>query len=291
LRSKRETIYMSTHTTAPANTFAGTFRFTYKPLRSHLWSFIRHPIPTLFAAVSVFCALWVLAETPMFLARISTHDWHSYLTLIVASLFLAILWNGYFYWQRIPDGFEHVSKQAALIAHRQRPKWQFRLAKALLAEKLKPIDRELSELESGRAFLRLVKPPSLDDYRRWASTRIETLRRMIDVANQLLVQDFPRSIQSTVERPADPKEILATVDSLARFYRATVEFEREARQILTSDALQILHRRQFGWSDPARDAVHKLFAFLDRICDCDPKHKPRIEYTITFSSPPGVDEF
>ncbi len=280
-----------TENTSETDTFQGTFQFTYKPLWSHLWDFVKRPIPTFLAAASVFCVLWTLAETPLSFARIGAHDWLSYRALLGVSLLLSVVWNGYLYWQQVPDGFEGVSRRTALLAHRRRPKWQFRLAKGLLAERLGPLVRELKEVQTGRAFVRLEKPPTLDAYKDWALIRIESLTRMISVAKQLLIQDFPRALQSTPTKAADPKEILATVDSLARFYRETVEFEREARGILTSQGLQALHQHQLGWSDPVREAVHDLFRFLQKICDCNPRERPRIEYTITFGSPPGVEEF
>ncbi|HEV2969590.1 MAG TPA: hypothetical protein VGY55_06335 [Pirellulales bacterium] len=230
-----------TESSTERNTFQGKFEFTYKAVPSHLWDFVKHPVPIVLAAGSIFCALWTLADIPLYFARVGTHDWRYYWALLGASFFFSVLWNGYFYWQRVLDGFEDVSRRAALIAHRRRPKWQFRLAMALLAERLGPLVRELIEVETGRAFIRLEKPPTIDAYRGWASTRVETLERMVSVATKLLVQDFPRALQSTPERAADPKEILATVESLARFYQETVKFEREARGILTSKDLQSLH--------------------------------------------------
>ncbi|MEX0678079.1 MAG: hypothetical protein WD063_13440 [Pirellulales bacterium] len=271
--------------------FRGEFAFSYKTIRTHLRDLISQPLPILALAVAFFSVLWTFGEAAIQFTTVSPRGWLSYGLLIAASVIASLVWNGYLYFDRVPEGFERVSTHARRIAHLQRPLWEFHLAKTLLAQKLGAFERELRDMEAGRFFVNAEKPESLQAYIRWAGTRTENLFNMLSVAKQLILNDFPAALQSTAENPAEPKRILGAVESLARFYGETVAFERSSRAVLPSEHLKELHQLQLGWSDSIRDGVRQLFRFLQQMCECDPDGENHIHFQIVFEEPNGVSQF
>ena len=114
---------------------------------------------------------------------------------------------------------------------------------------------------------------------------------MISISKRLLLNEFPQSIQSTNDRPADPQTILLSVNTLARFYRDIVEFECSARMVMPSEQLSTLHNMQFGWTEPIRKAVIQIFDFLDCIIAHDSKKEGRMNFEFEFEEVPNYQEF
>jgi len=271
--------------------FRGEFAFSYKTVRTHLLDFISRPLPILAVTVAIFGVLWTFGEASIQFTGASPRGWLSYALLIAVSGIASVLWNGYLYFQRVPEGFDHVSTHAQRIAHLQRPLWEFHLAKALLSQKLAPFERELADMEAGRQFVVAENPESLQAYIRWADARNENLFTMLAVAEQLILNDFPAALQSTAQRPADPKKTLDAVETLARFYGETVAFERSSRAVVPSEDLNELHQLQLGWSESIRDGVRQLFQFLQQMCEYDPDGENRIKFEIVFDEPAKVSRY
>lgn len=271
--------------------YTGVHGFTYQPISAHLYDFFSHPWPIVLLATVTFGVLWTFTEAAIGLGG-GPQGWISYTRLLVASVCFSLIVNGYRYYYMIPEGLEGiVSPTAAHIAHRRRPAWQYHFAKAVLAEKLGPIDRELRDLKDGRAFVVAEKPATFEDYWRWSSVRIKNLERMSKVAMQLIVHDFPAMLVSTEDKPVDLKTIVDEIGSLKNFYREIANFERTCRAILTSDELRQLHQYQLDWSDPIRDAIHKLFVFLQQVCDFNSQTDTSITFAITLDEPANVALF
>ncbi|QDV61092.1 hypothetical protein [Crateriforma conspicua] len=272
-------------------TFRGEIAFTYRSLRSHLREYLSRPFPIIACAVAVFGVLWTIGEATIQFTDANPRGVSSYLLLVGASIVASLAWTIYEYVHHVPDGFENVFPAAQRIAHLQRPLWEFRLAKSLLAQRLAPYERELRDMESGRYFVIAEKPESLQAYIRWAGARNENLFSMLDVAKELILNDFPASLQSTDTESADPKRILDAVERLGRFYGETVAFERASRAVMPSDDFKELHQLQFGWSDSIRDGVRQLFQFLQRMCECDPHGDNHIKFEIVFDEPDNVSRY
>jgi len=271
--------------------FRGEFAFSYKSCWEHVRDFLCRPIPILAAAVASFGVLWTFGEASIQFTEANPRGWLSYGILIAASVLASFVWNGCLYIRRVPEGFENVSASAQRIAHLQRPLWEFQLAKSLLAQKLAPFESELRDMEAGREFVMAEKPDSLQAYMHWAGTRPDNLFNMLDVAKQLLLNDFPASLQSTPGTPADPKQILSSVNTLGRFYGETVAFERTSRAVMPSEDLKELHKLQYGWSDEIRIGVRQLFQFLQLMCDCNPDGDNHIKFEIAIEESDRVAEF
>jgi hypothetical protein len=271
--------------------FRGEFAFSYKTALQHAREFLSTPLPIVGAAIAIFGGFWTFGEASIQFLQANPRGWTSYCILIAASIIGSFTWNAYLYYQKVPQGLESVSKYAQRIAHWQRPLWEFRLAKALLAERIGPFNQELRDLNAGRVFVIAEKPESLQAYIRWAQSRFDNLFNMRTVAERLLLNDFPAALQSTADHPADPAKILMAVDTLARFYGDTVTFERSSRSVIPIEELSSLHKHQLGWSEPIRDAVHQMFRFLQQMCECDPNTDNRIKFAIVFDEPPGVTQY
>lgn len=213
------------------------------------------------------------------------------LKLPLLSVLVAFGWEVSEYLQSCPDGLENTSPRAQRIAHLQRTKWEFELAKILLAQRLGPIDREYTDLLNNATFVSSERPEDLRAYLRWIGSRHDNLFKMLEVAQQLMLRKLPLALVSTKDKAACPKAILSAVESLVIFYRDTVEFERQSRTVLPPPPFRRLHELQFGWTQPIRDAVLQLFQLMQQICDVDADTNVQIAFTITFPEPPRVNEF
>lgn len=271
--------------------FRREFAFSYKTIWNHLYCFTKRPLPILVVTAAIFGAFMTFSEATILFTDAMPRGWGTYGALFGVSLFISLFWNAYQYLHYIPEGFENVSAYAQRLAHLQRPLWEFRLAKTLLAQRLAPLERELRDMEAGRLFVIAKKPKNLRSYIRWSNARIENLVNMLSVAQQLLLNDFPAALQSTIDKHANPKTILGAVETLARFYGETVKFERSSRAVMPSENLRKLHQHQLGWSEPIRDGVRQLFQFLQQMCECNPDGDNHISFTIVFDEPPGCSQF
>jgi len=269
----------------------GSFYFSKKSLLIHLRDFFLPLWPIFTITIAIFGVLWTFSEAIIQFTDSLPLGWRSLLILLVSSFLLALFWNLYRYLNRLPMGFEQVSKHSKRIAHLQKSKWEFLLAKSLLEEKIGPLDRELEDLIAGKQFVPASKPESFLSYYYWLGSRPRNMNNMLEVANKLLIDDFPKSLQSSEKKPANPLTILHAVETLARFYRDTIEYERSSRAILPSEKLSNLHSLQLGWTEPIRAAVRQLFDFLDDICMFNPKSGEQISFVIKFEEIPNIDEF
>lgn len=190
-----------------------------------------------------------------------------------------------------PEGFEHESQAARRIALIQKPKWEFRLARYVLDEKLTALDDRLAGLLGGRTLVPIERSIPINEYTGWAMARFGTLRRMLNVATQLLVYDFPEAVRSTPDRPADPQAILSVVARLQDLYSEAVEFERSHFAVEPHEILQTAHALLRGWTEPIRNGVHQLERFLDELIALDPKGNHHVSFEITIDAPPTVNEF
>ncbi|NQT20907.1 MAG: hypothetical protein HQ592_14465 [Planctomycetes bacterium] len=269
----------------------GVFHFSHKTWWHHVRGVFGRPLELLGAITAIFGTLWTVGEASIQLLEFNPRGWYSYLALFASSLFGAIAWQVYRYVNLCPPGLEGTSRKARRIAHLQRPKWEFALAKALLAERVAPIDRECGDLLDGNVFVLATKPRDFMDYFRWLQSRTDNLSRMLEAAKFLLLHQLPSSMQSSAESHALPDRILAAVDAVARFYRETVEFERSSHAIIPPDDFVKLHRLQLGWAEPIRGGVLQMFRFLHRMCELDPDKEETVQFTIEFKEPPNVDEY
>ena len=270
--------------------FAGKFEISKKSIYTHMHDYFSEPTQLLSVTIYTFGVLWTFGGAAIQFSGAKPRGWCSYLVLILFSLLTALCWRVYKYLSYIPEGFENESSKSQKIAHLQRPFWQFHLAKVLLEKKLTPIEKELEDIENGKVFLIATKPESFQSYINWSRSSTANLLKMLEVAKQLLLFDFPKALQSTKEKSATPIEILETVNTISRFYKETVEFERSLRKVIPSEELKQLHRLQFGWSDIIRKAVRQLFDFIEQICESDEKENTNIEYIIEFGDVENVEK-
>ena len=125
----------------------------------------------------------------------------------------------------------------------------------------------------------------------WGRLRQKNLRKMIEIAKTLLVMDLSSSINSKKDHPAESPAIIATVRRISNLYAETIIFERQNHAVEPPEGLERLHALQFGWTAPIRDGVHQVFEFLDSLIELDTRKKEKVDFTITFGSPPNVDRY
>ncbi|WP_146453499.1 hypothetical protein [Rubripirellula tenax] len=270
---------------------SGTFRFSYKTYWDHIQGVFSEPNGIVGFAFATFGSLWTVFEGYASTLSPSPNRLIPYVAFLFVSVMAAVGWRVYHYLRECPEGLESLPANSYRIAHLQRSMWEFHFAKSLLAVLLGPIDREARDLADGKVFVPAESPQNFRAYHAWLSSRPTNLIEMVEVAKRLLVQDFPRAIQSTEEKAADPKLILDVCVAIQRVYAEAVAFERASRSLLPPERCERLHELQQGWSEPVRDATHQLFEILQSICDVDPNADSQLSFTIEFGELPQVDDF
>jgi hypothetical protein len=244
-----------------------------------------------FTALAVFGVIWGVTDAMAHPLAISLSDWRFFGVVAFVSLLAGIAKATYAYVHSSPPGLEHESREARRIAQLQAPLWEYRLARQLLDEKLSVLDGELDDLLQNRVLVPITRQVGLEEFAMWAGPRIGTLQRMLEVAQQLLISEFPAAVMSRPEQHADPARILNVIDKIRALYSDTVNYERETHAIETADVLRGACQLMHGWSSPIRSGIHQMKGFLDEILSLDPRGSHRVEYTIVFPELPNQQEF
>jgi hypothetical protein len=192
-----------------------------------------------------------------------------------------------------PSGFENESEEIRKLAHLQRPKWEYKLTRKLMEDRLSKIDNELKDLIEGKKYIGIARRPDMYEYWEWINLRFENLKRMLDPMLQLLISDLPNSLRGTEEKAADPILILQTVEKIETLYKQTYEFELEGIRIDPPEMFQTVHEYQFGWTHVFRDAINQMFSFLDTVIEHDFKKEKsaNIDFEIKVGAPKNLDKF
>jgi len=266
-------------------------QFSHKSLWDHAVCVLAHWPSLLLTALAVFGALWTVVAASSYFLDVSLRGWGLFAITIALALSSASCRAIYAYHHGCPEGLEDESSAARRIAQIQRPKWEFHLARRLLDDKLRGLDRELKDIIERRVFIPIDRRLSATDYMDWVETRPESALRMIDGTQQLLVVDFPLAIASQKGRPADPSAILSVVNRIRDLYAESVAFERATHAVAPPNAFQAAHALQVGWTDPIRNGVQQLLQFLDTVLTLDPRSDHEVSFKITYGEPPNVVGF
>ncbi len=273
------------------NSSQSVFHFCYKTSIDHARALLRFWKPWVSVAVAVFSCLWLILQVPIHFLELEIGGWPLYIIMVLASLTSASIWVLHHYINSAPHGFEKESKAAKRIAQIQRPKWEFRLARQLLREKLSNLDKQLEDLLCGRVFVPVKRPNDVIAYMHWLEVRPANLIRMVDVAKHLLTIDLPAAVQSTPDRVAVPEEIVEVTNRIRSLYAQTLAFEREGRAVIPPKRFQSVHQLQLGWAGPIRDGIQQVFTFFDAIVGVDLNRVHSMSLNIVFENPPGIDKF
>jgi len=269
-------------------------RFSYKSPFEHLACMLgqrKSLLALLGWAVAVFGVIMTALGAAAYFLDASLSGWIPFATVVVLAVPVAFARSVHSYVNACPAGLEGESTASRRIAQIQRPKWEFRLARQLLEERLRQLDVELENLLHGRVFVPVERQLDAQDYIDWVQIRPGNAMRLAEVAKQLLVTDFPASLASTEMRPADPVRIVEIAELIQGLYSDTVRFERGSRTVEPPASLKTLHGFQMGWTDPIRGGVRQMFQFLDTVLAVDPKTNQEISFTITFEEPATIQEF
>jgi hypothetical protein len=273
------------------NSVEVVFRFPYKSALDHACSLLSSWRHLVCVAAVAFGALWAIWAASSYFLGLQLRGWVPYAAMVAASLITGLAWIIYRYVNSVPAGFERESRAAQRIAHLQRPKWEFRLARELLRAKLRELDKELEDLLCGRAYVAVEQAMDAPAHVNWLRLRPVNLLRMVDTTKRLLISELPAALKSTPERVADARGILEVTNNIRRFYGKTVAFERESRKVEPCEHLKRIHELQFGWSDPIRDGIQQVFSILDSILAARAHQDTQLSFEIVFKPPAGVDEF
>ena len=269
----------------------GIYRFSYKSTWDHIKGVLSSPVELLLVTVGAFGSFWLVIETVNYFLNVDLRGWKTYSAIAFASVLIGLGERIVHYLLSYPEGFAKATARAKWLAQVQPTKWEFKLAQVLLAERIGPLDRELDDLNSRRAFVPGSKPRDFIEYFRWMESRVPNLERMLDVAKALMLDELPRALTSTEEKPASPMTILACVEGIERLYRDTITFERSSKSIIPPDRCAKLHELQLGWTEPIRDGIRQLFVFLQQVNELDPSADSSLQFSITFKDVPGIEEF
>lgn len=242
-------------------------------------------------ALTTFGVFWGAITATTASLAVSFSGWPPYLGVLGLSLLAGALAVVYRYLRTVPCGFEKESREAQRLAHLQPARWQFKLARRLLHDRLAVIDGQLSKALAGLTFVPIARSPELKSYVDWLKLRPPNLLRMVAVAKQLVVFDLPGTLLPSGSSPS-PQDILHAVRRIEALYSQAYEFQVEGLAIEPPDECRRVHDIHQQWVDVIRDAIHQLSALLDQLVDVDSKRgEATVEFEVLFHEPVGADEF
>jgi hypothetical protein len=268
----------------------GIYEVSAKSRWQHCSEIFSRPVQIVAIVAACFGSMWTIFEASASALNLTPDRLIPYFCFLAISVGVSMSWRTYRYINTCPEGLELLSKTACRIAHIQRPKWQFRFAKSVLAQLLGPIDLECRDMLDGKVFVAAERPRDFWHYLTWLQGRAENPLRMAHIGNQLM-GDFVKSLESGEDELVSSARILEASVAIQRFFRASVEFERLSLAILPPEGFERLHELQFGMSQPVREAVTKLFDFLQKVCETDFRDEAQIEYKIEFGEWGNVDAY
>lgn len=215
------------------------------------------------------------------------------LLILGFSAIASVIYTVHHYINLSPKGFEDESEEIRKIAHLQRPKWEYKLAKKLMENRLSKIDNELKDLIDGKKYIGIAKRPDIYEYWEWINVRIENLKRMLDPMLQLLIAELPDSLRGNKDKPADTLKILQTIEKIETLYKQTYEFELEGHRIDPPAKFRTVHKYQSGWTHVFRDAINQMFSFVDSVIEHDFKKEENafVDFEIKVGAPKNLDKF
>ncbi|APZ91037.1 hypothetical protein [Fuerstiella marisgermanici] len=282
---------MSSELDNPITNNTATFAFSYKTVWDHVKGIFSRPLPLLTFASASFGGLWSIYEASVSSLGLEANRPVAYTWILAFAAISSVVARLWAYVNTVPDGLEDLLPHARRLAHLQRPKWEFRFAKSVLAHLVSPIDREWQDIRNDNVYVVASRPRDFRSYFQWLAGRPENCFRMLRVAKKTMLFEFPQALTSTEETPADPKRILDRTQTIVDLYRESVAFEKTSLAIIPPDEMETVHELQIGWAEPIRDAVHQLFELLQAVCDADPKTDSNLAFTITFDGTPNVDDY
>jgi len=265
--------------------------FHYKALAEHVRSCITHWKTTVVTAIASFGVFWGFAEASSFFLNLDIRNRTYWIILISLSIFCAMVNTVRSYLSDCPECLKRESRAVQKIAHLQRPKWEYHMAKYLLEDRLHALDQELSDILAARMYVPIRERLSTREYIRWAQVRPDNVLRMVEVAKHLIIHEFPKAVFSRKDAPADPASIVNVVDQIRNLYDQSLTFERENREIAPPAELQSLHSLQAGWTMPIRDSFKQLLGFLDQVIGLSPTEDSRVKFTVELAELPNADDF
>lgn len=245
------------------------FHFTYKKWLDHIKGVFSKPFDLVRDFLGVIAACWFMLELVVYFAGIERKPVEWSVLVLVLSVILTLILEIKRYYYTCPVGFERLSIEAQRLAHLQTKRWEPNLVKSLLAQKLSPLDIVYKELLNDEVLVAAEPPQSIRWYLKWIESRSNDLIKMVHISTKLMVHKLPKTMDLQEGEIASPDDILVAVESIERFYKDTIEFEKRSRTIFPPEPFRKLHELQFGWTKPIRDAIEGLFRNYQILCEAE----------------------
>lgn len=211
-------------------------------------------------------------------------------TAIVISFYRAIQ----AYLKYFPESIATESYKARKIYRNGKCGWQFDLARQMLLDRIRNIDRKLNRIEIGAEYIPPTNLPE-SEYLFWLENRTEILTRLIKAVAMQCTNELPKILAITTDEKklADIKD---AVEQLTKLYEETANFELENQSIKPPEKFSHVHEMTFGWSTPIRDGIRKFVSILDGISKLDVRRilsgdDQLPNFSFSFEPPPNIEEF
>lgn len=266
---------------------------TYMPWIEHCRDFfVDQWKGLLLYTVALFGIFWGLIEAiSFFYPNSQLNNGLVLIIVIVGCVVSSCVRCVYVYQNTIRKGLENESTKAQKVAFSQKPFWEYALAYELLKTRISKIDQELDDVLNNRIHIKVTKTMDAIQYIEWMKTRPENLLRLVDVSKQLLIFDLLESIHAGEDNNVDIYKLIRVVDLVKNAYKNAYEFEIEGREIKVPEGFCLVHEIQSGWASVIRDGFVQMLGLLLSVSKREKDDFSPLQETITFGSPPRMDEF
>ncbi|MEM6552705.1 MAG: hypothetical protein AAF750_11335 [Planctomycetota bacterium] len=193
------------------------------------------------------------------------------------------------YVTRVPNGYENEPVAAQRNVRFQRPLWEFRTMKILLEARVKKYDSDMSAIENRTKFVEKTKIGPVE-YSKWLQERPANMIDLIDVAKNVLLQQFPHYLDMAGSPDDRAKGIIDGANLIGNLYSDVAKFEAKSYSIRPPEILQRAHDIQSQWTSIVRQAISQVMDFMEKCCEMTVGENNSVEYEIVFDELKDLDE-
>ncbi|MHA2024076.1 MAG: hypothetical protein ACTSWQ_10490 [Candidatus Thorarchaeota archaeon] len=161
-----------------------------------------------------------------------------------------------------PAGLENESHSSRRIAIFRRDLWQFKLAHALLNDRVAKLDVKLEGILKGSVYVPITEKLGTQEYLTWVDLRRQNVLRLVEVLKTTIFDGLLVTLSSMGKNPDVLTLILTDVSRIEEVYRATVDFNLAWRSVLPPDEFSKLHDAEVSLVAGVREGIKALLQSL-----------------------------
>lgn len=166
------------------------------------------------------------------------------------------------YSQRIPFPLRNEENKIISIVIRKDRLWQFKLAHALMLNRITSVEKRIDDLQSRRQPVVVKKYLKVREYLDWLRARPSCVMSMTESAKKIIIDDFIDAVESLKTDEIKLDELVHAANLVSYLYEKIYEYQVMSHEIEIDDECKLIHDIQNKFTDPIRNGVME---FIDKL--------------------------